>query len=216
LVNAVIFIALFLFVLAAALSVYLYAVSPERVVTKTIVQQAPAPVPTTVTVSSPTDKAKIIELQNINAQLQAENASLKLGLVPPAAIIWPTTALTITSDEARALLTRTFPNRRITGAHFTTASLYTLEQFKEIRSKMSQLENNLSWPSLVDKAIGEFQQPGLENIPVGWAYPSQASMYLIVVLQDAGQTKIFGFDPIDKAKIWEVSTDTRVEAAIIR
>lgn len=133
--------------------------------------------------------------------------------------------MTITSDEARTLLTQTFPNRRVTGVHFALvgqvgqAGLYTIDQFKEIRSKMALVINNLPWPSLMDKVIGTFQEPGIENLPIGWAYPTSPTpdlMYLITILYDGGKAKVFGFDPIDKAKIWDVSTDPRVETAFVR
>jgi len=148
-------------------------------------------------------------------RLRSEDASLKALLNPPA-IVWPKTDKVITENEARRLLIQTFPNKRMTGAHFGEAALYTLDQFKEIRLKMRSLENNLPWPSLIDKALGTFQEPGIENLPVGWAFPTKAPMYLIVILSDAGKPKIFGFDPLDKNKIWEITADTGVEAAIVR
>lgn len=220
LINATIFVLLILLLLAIVSSVYMYIARPERIVTKTVTvtktETAQVLAPVTVAVSLPADQIKIAEQTKTITLLSEENARLRLALTPSAEIIWPTSSLAVTSDEARALLTKTFPNRRVTGAHFATATLYTLDQFRVIRSEMSQLQNNLSWPALIDKAIGDFQRPGLEGIPVGWAYPSQDPMYLIVVLYDAGQAKIFGFDPIDKAKIWEISTDSRVETAFIR
>ncbi|MFH1780958.1 MAG: hypothetical protein ABH841_03070 [Candidatus Nealsonbacteria bacterium] len=135
----------------------------------------------------------------------------------PTPIIWPKTDLIITGNATRTLLTNTFTNRRMTAAYFNEAALYTVDQFKEIRAKMTPLvDNHLPWSSLIDKVIGTFQEPGIEDLPIGWANPTNESVYLIVVLQDAGRPKIFGFDPLDSSKLWEVTIDTRVESAIVR
>ncbi|KKT17301.1 MAG: hypothetical protein A2654_00890 [Candidatus Nealsonbacteria bacterium RIFCSPHIGHO2_01_FULL_43_31] len=186
---------------------------------------APAPTPSAIT-REITPQSVLDELARLKqektkdqgtiADLRAQISKIAAPAPTPLPIVWPKTSMVITSDEARGLLTRTFPNRRMTGAHFVSAALYTVEQFKEIRSKMAPLTSNLPWSSLVDKALGTFQEPDIEQIPIGWAYPASDPMYLIVILADGGQAKIFGFDPLDKTKIWEIVTDPRVEAAIVR
>lgn len=203
----------------------------ERIIEKpavTLTATATSP-PTTVTTSLPPTTVVALTTVPMTVIIPAPTTITVLATVtatttppPPAPIIWPKAARSISSDEARSLLIQTFPNKRVTGAHFGNAgaALYTLEQFKEIRSKMAPITtNNLPWPSLIDKVIGMFQEPGIEDLPVGWAYPTNPDpslMYLITILYDGGKAKIFGFDPLDKAKIWEVTTDPRVECAFVR
>lgn len=116
--NVVILVLSFLFVVAVVLAIYFYAATPERTVTKivTVPGAAPAPVTTTIAVSLPEDRAKIVTLE---AELQKTKSALsdalaKNSIINPESIEFiPKTWSSFTGEGAMSLALETFGNIRI-------------------------------------------------------------------------------------------------------
>lgn len=120
----------------------------------------------------------------------------------------------ITGDEARRLLKKACPNKRVTAVEFDSADLITPAEFNKVWQQIKLEEDLGRDANYVFRLIGEFKQPGLENIPIGWARTRQDKTFNAVILYDGGP-KLFLFEPLDKQSLRKITRDSIIECLIL-
>jgi hypothetical protein len=161
---------------------------------------------------------ELMVTKNQLSEALADKAALEEELAGKTEIVIPEPPQTLTQlthREVMDILRDKFPQTMFRGVEapiFEITSLSEVKRFlDEDRTDEEDLGGNQG--DYVFRLMGQFNSPGWEKIPFGWA-KTDNDIYNIVILKDGSKIKVFGIDPTTD-RLWEISTAANVKFVLI-